>query len=140
MDNLKEVMSFMKITENLNVSEACLNDIINIVEEIINELRDNTVDASTEKRLENRARAFYKYMENPSDENWKEYKTAEVKSNKNSDLSLSRDSRHGVFNTTKAGRIPKEMVDKNPEKYTGTDSAHVKMFQKAMDKVENERK
>ena len=37
MYNLKESMSFLKITKNLNVSEECFNDIINIVEELLSE-------------------------------------------------------------------------------------------------------
>lgn len=133
-------MSIFENLENLNVSEKCFNDIMGIVEEVINELRDNTVDACTQKRLKNRAEAFYDYMENPSDENWKNYKKAEAKSVKNTGLSINRDNRHGVINTVKSGRISKEVIDKNPEKYKNVDTAHVQMFQNALNKTEDERK
>ena len=38
--------------ENLNVSEECFNDIMDIVEEIINELNDSTVQSMLDKRTE----------------------------------------------------------------------------------------
>ena len=37
MYNLKEAMSFLKITKNLNVSEECFNDIMDIVETLLSE-------------------------------------------------------------------------------------------------------
>ena len=45
-------MSIFESLENLNVSEECFNDIVEIVEEIINELKISTVDSAFDKRAE----------------------------------------------------------------------------------------
>ena len=38
-------MNIFESLENLNVSEECFDDIINIVEEIINQLNDTTIQS-----------------------------------------------------------------------------------------------
>ena len=51
--NLKHISTCMKLTENLvnNISEECFNDIIGIVEEYINELRDETIKNASNKNM-----------------------------------------------------------------------------------------
>ena len=43
-------MDIFESLENLPVSEACFNDVINLVEEYINELKEETVDKAREER------------------------------------------------------------------------------------------
>ena len=52
MHNLKEAMSFLKITENLNVSEEFFNDIINIVEELLSEGNYNRQGEEADPRFD----------------------------------------------------------------------------------------
>lgn len=69
MYNLKEVMSFMKITENLKVSEACLNDIIDIVEEYINEVSKDYLNDKREKANIKVTKAIIRHGKTMSPEN-----------------------------------------------------------------------
>ena len=115
------------------VSES-IEEALSLMETIVNELLDSTVDSSSEKRAENRAKAFAKYLENPNPETRSEYKTAEKKDNRNLHLSMSRDNRHGVYNTLKAGRVSMEKVEKDPGKYIGDNSVPAAMLKKALEK------
>lgn len=131
-------MNIFENLENLNVSEKCFDEIIGIVEEIINEMLDSTVDSSTEKRAYNAAKAFVNWWENPTKENKNKMREADKKESKNLELSQKRDERHGVYNTGKAGRVPFKMIEKDPKKYLG-DKRIVQLARQAMDKVEKEK-
>lgn len=96
-------MDIFESLENLNVSEGCFNEIISIVEEVINELKDSTVDSAYVKRMDN-----YKNAE-------KAYKEAEAEHDKEVDGILKKYTTQEVID----GKADKEVdaADKKIEPF-----------------------
>jgi hypothetical protein len=88
-------MDIFESLENLEVSEACFNDLMNIVEEIINELKDTTIAKVYNKRYGQYKDASLAARDNMSDLNLNNYYKTSDKLEKNINLGLKRDKKLG---------------------------------------------
>ena len=99
-----------------NVSEACYNDIMGIVEEVINELKDSTIGSAYNKRLENYKKALSAAVDNPEDrDTLKAYAKASNKLANNSKLSYNAFTRSG--NTKAAETVSPERKARETDQY-----------------------
>ena len=89
-------MNIFESLENLNVSEECFNDVMEIVEEIINELKNDTIGNAYIKRRDNYNNALNNAIKNPEDkESLSNYMKASNKFKRNSELSHKAFKRSG---------------------------------------------
>lgn len=89
-------MKIEKILEDLNVSEACFNDILKLVEEFINEVSKEVADEVTDKRNAARRGARDKYYTTRDSKDEEKYEEAVVKDYKNSELRDKWDVLKGI--------------------------------------------
>ena len=89
-------MDIFESLENLPVSEGCFEDIIGIVEEYINELKNQTVADVYNKRYDQYKNATLNAVKNQSPENLKNYIKASNKLENHVDLGSKRDARKGT--------------------------------------------
>jgi len=88
-------MNIFESLEELNISEECFEDIINIVEEYINELKDKTVMSAFNKRYDQYKDAAMKARQNTSTENLRNYVKKASKLDNHIELGTKRDKRLG---------------------------------------------
>ena len=108
-------MNIFESLENLNVSEECFDEIMGIVEEYINELKDPTVASAHNKRIENYRNALGAATANPSNSNLKNYMSASNKLARNSRLSFNAFNRSG--NTKNAQTVSPTRQQKISDEY-----------------------
>ena len=79
-------MDIFESLENLNVSENCYKDVLNIIEEIINEVSKEDADAVSLQRYINRKEAKDRYEKTGDSKDGKRLEDENTKSYKNTKL------------------------------------------------------
>lgn len=89
-------MNIFESLENLNVSEECFSDIMRIVEEIINEVSQETADRVSLQRYIDKREAKDKYDNTKDSKDYEKYMHKNTKKYNNSELRDKWDVMKGI--------------------------------------------